>query len=167
MKTKICIQKQELVEKLGVLMESTESLAPLASRILAFIILTGKVGTTFEDLVAQLSASKSSISTHLNLLQSLNKITYFTKPGDRKKYFIINKDMVIQGIDNMIASWSNQRELHQDIKAYKEQENKNIVDEAIKFDTDLHDNYIQFLDEAITSVSELRHKITLRHQTNT
>ncbi|MFH6770772.1 GbsR/MarR family transcriptional regulator [Gaetbulibacter aestuarii] len=166
MEKQICKQKQNLVEKLGVLMENTESLAPLASRILAFIILTGKAGTTFEDLVEQLAASKSSISTHLNHLQNLEKITYFTKPGDRKKYFIINKDMVIQGIDKMIASWSDQKALHQEIKAYKEHENENISDESIKFDTDLHDDYIQFLDEAMDSVSELRHKITLRHKTN-
>ena len=161
-----CKQKQDLVEKLGVLMERTESVAPLASRILAFIILTGKAGTTFEDLVSQLSASKSSISTHLNHLQDLKKITYFTKPGDRKKYFIINKEMIIQGIDTMIASWSDQKDLHKEIKAYKIQENKKITDDAVKFDTDLHDNYIQFLDEAIDSISELRSKITLRHQQN-
>ena len=42
-------------------------------------------------MVTILCASKSTISTHLNHLQDLNKIEYFTKTGDRKKYFIINK----------------------------------------------------------------------------
>ena len=58
--------------------------------ILSYIILTGKAGTTFEDLVTNLGASKSTISTHLNHLQDLKKIEYFTKTGDRKKYFVMN-----------------------------------------------------------------------------
>ena len=74
MSATICKQKQNLVERLGVLLENKEQLAPVAARILSYIILTGKVGTTFEDLVTHLCASKSTISTHLNHLQNLKKI---------------------------------------------------------------------------------------------
>ena len=87
-----CKQKSALVEKLGVLLEKKEQLAPVAARIKSYIILKGKSGTTFEDLVSDLCASKSTISTHLNHLHDLKKIVYFTKPGDRKKYFTINID---------------------------------------------------------------------------
>ncbi|GAL00549.1 hypothetical protein JCM19314_2157 [Nonlabens ulvanivorans] len=80
-----------LVEKLGVHLENREQLAPVAARILSYIILTGKKGSTFEDLVTILCASKSTISTHLNHLQDLNKIQYFTKVGDRKKVFYHKK----------------------------------------------------------------------------
>ena len=79
MKEKICKEKMDLVEKLGVHLENREQLAPVASRILAYIILTGKKGATFEDMVTILRASKSTISTHLNHLQDLKKIVYFTK----------------------------------------------------------------------------------------
>ena len=67
-----------LVEKLGVHLEGRENLAPVAARIMAYIILTGKQGTTFDDLVTNLCASKSTISTHLNHLQDLKKLEYFT-----------------------------------------------------------------------------------------
>lgn len=83
-------EKLRLVESLGVHFENKDHLAPVAARILSYAILTGKQGVTFEDLVSNLCASKSTISTHLNHLQDLKKLEYFTKPGDRKKYFIIN-----------------------------------------------------------------------------
>src|SRR5690606_18841559 len=98
-----CKQKSALIEKLGVSIEQKEQLAPVAARIMAYIVLKGKSGTTFEDLTHDLCASKSTISTHLNHLYDLKKIDYFTKLGDRKKYFIINKDTLIQSMDNMVA----------------------------------------------------------------
>jgi len=153
-------QKHVLVEKLGVLIENKDQLAPVEARILSYIILTGKAGTTFEDLVTKLCASKSTISTHLNHLQDLKKIEYFTKTGDRKKYFIMSQDAIIQSIDDMIDTWSVQKELHLEIKEYKENVNTSISEETTKFDLAFHDNYIQFLDEATQSILELRTKIT-------
>lgn len=156
----VCLQKQALVEKLGVFIESKDQLAPVAARILSYIILTGKKGTTFEDLVTILCASKSTISTHLNHLQDLKKIVYFTKAGDRKKYFVMNSDNIIQNIDAMIETWSLQKQLHIEIKEYKETANSKSTDETSRFDLDFHDNYIQFLDEATKSILELKTKIT-------
>lgn len=148
-----------LVEKLGVHLEDREQLAPVAARILAYIILTGKKGVTFEDMVTILCASKSTISTHLNHLQDLQKIVYFTKTGDRKKYFIINKGMVLQHIDSMIYKWGEERAMHLEIKKYKETTNNNIENESEKFDLSFHDDYIKFIDGATSSVEELRTKI--------
>lgn len=158
MKEEICQKKMALVEKLGVHLENREQLAPVAARILSYIILTGKSGTTFEDMVTILCASKSTISTHLNHLQDLNKIVYFTKTGDRKKYFIINKDMVVQHIDTMINKWGEERKIHLELKNYKETINENKVENE-KFDLNFHDDYIKFIDGATASVEELRSKL--------
>lgn len=161
MKDTICKEKMSLVEKLGVHLEAREQLAPVAARILSYIILTGKKGTTFEDLVTNLCASKSTISTHLNHLQDLNKIQYFTKTGDRKKYFIIKKDIIIQHIDNMIKHWDEERSIHIEIKDYKESINNfKIANEDEKFDLDFHTDYIKYINEASASITELRKKIT-------
>lgn len=149
-----------LVEKLGVHLEAREQLAPVAARILAYIILTGKRGATFEDMVCILCASKSTISTHLNHLQDLNKIEYFTKTGDRKKYFIINKNTIIQHVDRMISHWDDERAIHLEIKEYKEKQNNlKIENEEDKFDLSFHNDYVKFIDEASISVKELREKL--------
>ncbi|AIY12449.1 MULTISPECIES: GbsR/MarR family transcriptional regulator [Cellulophaga] len=156
----ICKEKMSLVEKLGVHLENREQLAPVAARILSYIILTGKKGTTFEDMVTILCASKSTISTHLNHLQDLKKIEYFTKTGDRKKYFIINADTIIQHVDKMINDWKEIRELHLEIKNYKDnQNNKSIENEEEKFDLNFHNDYIKFIDGASASIEELRLKL--------
>ncbi|WP_407557199.1 GbsR/MarR family transcriptional regulator [Winogradskyella sp. 4-2091] len=161
MENNICKEKMRLVEKLGVHLENREQLAPVAARIMAYVILTGKNGTTFEEMVTVLCASKSTISTHINHLQGLNKLEYFTKTGDRKKYFVINKDSVIHHIDNLINEWQEVRELHLEIKAYK----NNINEEKIKkkeekFDLNFHNDYLKFIDEASASIKELRTKLT-------
>ncbi|MDL5510560.1 transcriptional regulator [Arenibacter sp. M-2] len=160
MKNNICKQKMALVEKLGVHLEGREQLAPVAARIMAYIILTGKKGSTFEDMVTILCASKSTISTHLNHLQDLNKIEYYTKTGDRKKYFIINKNTIIQHVDRMISHWNAERAIHLEIKAYKENQNKlKIENDDEKFDLSFHNDYVKFVDEATSSVKELREKL--------
>ncbi|MFD2543065.1 GbsR/MarR family transcriptional regulator [Lacinutrix gracilariae] len=160
MKENICKEKMALVEKLGVHLENREQIAPVAARILAYIILTGKSGATFEDMVSVLCASKSTISTHLNHLQDLNKIEYFTKTGDRKKYFIINKNTIIQHVDRMISHWDEERAIHLEIKSYKEIQNEvKIKNEEEKFDLSFHNDYVKFVDEATASVKELREKL--------
>jgi DNA-binding transcriptional regulator GbsR (MarR family) len=82
-------KRKELIEELGIHFESEYSLAPLSARIFANLVVTEEDGLTFDDCLAKRGASKSSISTSLNLLLQLGMITYFTKSGDRKRYFKI------------------------------------------------------------------------------
>ncbi len=84
------IQKQrgELIEMFGQHFENISHLPPLGARILAMLILDScSRHYTFEDLTEVMGASKSSISTNLNLLLKMGKISYYTQPGDRKKYY--------------------------------------------------------------------------------
>lgn len=81
-------QRSELIEQFGVHFERLYNLPPLAGRILSTLIIDGcKSGLTFDQLVEKTLASKSSVSTNLNLLQKAEKIEYQTVVGDRKKYF--------------------------------------------------------------------------------
>ncbi|WP_026713601.1 GbsR/MarR family transcriptional regulator [Flavobacterium daejeonense] len=81
-------EKDELIEMFGIHFESVYNIPPLAARIVGLLIVEGcKSGLTFENIVEKLGASKSSISTNLNLLLKMEKIYYFTIPCDRKKYF--------------------------------------------------------------------------------
>lgn len=156
-------QKKELVEKLGVHFESKHRVAPVAARILSYVVLNGKNGATFDDLVTNLCASKSTISTHLNHLQVIKRIVYFTKPGDRKKYYTINNDGIIQSLSEMITIWKDELLLFEEILVYKENANKQDGTE-IHYDLDFHHGYMQFLQEAIKAVTDLRTKIINRNQ---
>ncbi len=150
-------KKEMLIEKLGVHLEMEDKLAPVAARIVAHLVLSGSKGTTFEQLVTNLCASKSTISTHLTNLQSLKRVSYITKVGDRKKYFIANPDRVVQMIDEMIENWEQQKELHMEILDYKKIINSNSSDDnEIIFDLEFHTDYLKFIDQASTSLIHLR-----------
>lgn len=143
-------RKEKLIEKLGVHLENKEHYAPLAARIIAYLILHGKKGATFDNLVCELNASKSSISTHLTNLQAIDRIIYFTKPGDRKKYYFLNPNSWINSTNKMIDDWDAERELHIEIKEYKKEINANLPkDSEDKFDLEFHTNYLNYLEQAI------------------
>lgn len=131
-------EREEIIELYGNHFEKLFNISPLAARILGTLIIDGcKTGLTFESLVEKLGASKSSISTNLNLLLNMDKISFFTKAGDRKKYFkpanlserlsnflkLIDSEMVI--INKMVdyrektASCPEERCNLENVKAYR------------------------------------------------
>lgn len=150
------IQKKELIEKLGVNFEKLNKLAPVAARIFATLILSEKKGITFEEFVEELNASKSTVSTNLEHLQSLNKVSYITRPGDRKRYFIINPNLMLNIIDEMIEKWNNEKSLHQAIIDFKEKRAQNTEKEEPTCDIEFNKNFLVFLDEATTAIQKLK-----------
>lgn len=153
-------RKQQLIEKLGVHIEHRDQLAPLAARIIAALILNGKKGVTFDSLVCSLQASKSSISTNLNTLQASERILYYTKPGDRKKYFVLNPNGVMISIEKMINQWNQEGELHKEILDYKKSVNESLAkDSEDRFDLDFHNDYLDFLNQATQLMNTLKTKL--------
>lgn len=51
------------------------------------LVVTDREGLSFDECQISRCASKSSVSAALNLLLKLDLINYYTKPGDRKRYF--------------------------------------------------------------------------------
>jgi len=80
-------EKKALIEKVGLHLEQTHSLPPLACRIYAIMILSSNDGFSFDELMRITQASKSTTSTSINLLLQLHFVEFYTKPGDRKRYF--------------------------------------------------------------------------------
>ena len=112
-------EKQEIIEMFGVHFEQLYNIPPLASRIIGTLIIDGcKSGLTFEELVDKLQASKSSISTNLNLLLKMEKINYFTIVGDRKKYF--KAAPLSQRLDNYLTLVKHEKILIDKIINYRE-----------------------------------------------
>lgn len=153
-----------LIEELGVIIERKDQLAPVAARIMSTLILTGQEGITFDRLVQDLNASKSTVSTHLDQLQTINKIKYFTKPGDRKRYFIVNPNLIFDVIDEMTARWESEKAVHQKILEYKQMSNELCEGKKeTSFDLNFQKDLLVFLDEATTAIQKLKAKIITRH----
>ena len=79
---------REHIEETGKVFEKFE-LTPMQGRILAYLASSEKPDATFSELVKFFDASKSSISTSLNHLQSVKLIDYKTYASERRKHFYI------------------------------------------------------------------------------
>lgn len=76
--------------------ETVYNFSPLTAQIYTYIMFnSNKEGVTFEELIEKLNASKSSVSTSLNLLISLNKIEHFNKIDERKRFFRLTPNYII------------------------------------------------------------------------
>jgi len=114
------LEKRKLIEEIGLHFEKNQQLSPLASRIYAMMILSPADGHTFDEILSTTEASKSSVSTQLNLLLQLKKVEYFTKTGDRKRYFRANKMYLKSNLEDYYESIS---------------EEINLIEKVIHFNT--------------------------------
>lgn len=157
------IQKKNLIEELGVHLEK-DNLAPLAARIFSTLILSGKRGVTFDELVKDLKAGKSSVSTHLDHLQNTNRIKYFTRSGDRKRYFVVDPNLILNVTEEMINKWENEKRLHIKIREFKKESNLRAeTKEDFQFDLELQDDFLTFLEETSSAVKKFRAKVLQRN----
>ncbi|WP_036157432.1 GbsR/MarR family transcriptional regulator [Maribacter forsetii] len=133
--------KNKLIEELGVHFESEYDLPPLAARIFANLVITEEEGLTFEDCLLKRGASKSSISTSLNLLLQMDFVKYFTKSGDRKRYFKVaeKNTFFIKKLNRSLTKLERESEMVRKITAYNEEyrpdkheENKNKITVYVK-----------------------------------
>ena len=104
-------EKKKLIEEIGLHFEKLNQMAPLAARIYAMMILSPSDGHTFDEILEITQASKSSVSTQLNLLLQLKKVEYFTKSGDRKRYFRANRSYLKITLEDYYSSISEEIEL--------------------------------------------------------
>lgn len=79
-----------MVEQMGVQAEK-DGFSPAAARIFSLLLIAEPPHLTFEQLQQTLQLSKSSVSNALTHLQGRSLIDYFTRSGDRKRYFRIHQ----------------------------------------------------------------------------
>lgn len=77
-------------------------------------------------------ASKSSVSTQLNLLMQTRKVDYFTKPGDRRRYFRASKTYLENTLKEYLQAISEEIRLMEKVIAFNSENNKE------KFEKDGH-----------------------------
>lgn len=135
--------KEELIETLGLHLEVENNLPPLAARIYAILILTNEDGLTFDDCLEKRGASKSSISTSLNLLLKMEIISYFTKPGDRRRYFTLTerKAFLLSKLEESLKRIEKEKQIFELVQNYFKVNNPKKYEES-KAKTSVYLNYI-------------------------
>ncbi|MEJ1222524.1 GbsR/MarR family transcriptional regulator [Sediminicola sp. 1XM1-17] len=120
-------EKRILIEEVGLHLEGSHKLTPLASRIYAIMILSSEEGFSFEEIMEITQASKSSVSTNISLLVQLNYVEFYTKTGDRKRYF--------RGTNNYLKLTLEEyfQDIEKDLKLVKKINKFNKVNNPTKF----------------------------------
>jgi DNA-binding transcriptional regulator GbsR (MarR family) len=158
-------EKQEIIEMFGVHYEHFFNIPPLAARILGTLIIDGcKSGLTFDDLVLKMQASKSSISTNLNLLQKMEKINYFTIVGDRKKYF--KAAPLSQRLENYLTLVNNEKVLIDKIIRYREKNISCNQEEINLQNSYAYKNHMLKAEQLLTDTIKKFKEIEIKNQSN-
>jgi len=149
------IRKKELVEKFGVFMERQENLPPIAARIFASLVVNKGDGTTFDELVVFLAASKSTISTNIQLLSNRGMLTFFTKPGDRKKYFILSPESLLSRVEEEIIQYRTEYQIVKEITEFREEINEQKADVV----SNNSYPYLDFLSNSLSLLENLKENV--------
>ncbi len=79
-------EQQDLIERFGVLHDQLGH-SPATGRIVGLLLVAPRQALTFDEIREALGLSKSSTSAGLNLLLQIGSVVYFTRPGERRRYF--------------------------------------------------------------------------------
>ena len=153
-------QIKKLTEELGVYFEQNKILTPLAARIFSLLILTDKDGLSFEEIIEGLDSCKSSVSTNLQLLQTQGRVVYFTKPGNRKRYFKIAPNDIFVQLDKKIEQWEKEKNIHLKVYGFKKQryQKTNITAEKNR-GLQYIENYVLFVGDFIKNLIQLKENL--------
>ncbi|MBW2960232.1 GbsR/MarR family transcriptional regulator [Mesonia aestuariivivens] len=153
--------KKKLIEEVGLHFEHTHQISPLAARIYAIMILSPSDGHTFEEILEITCASKSSVSTQLNVLLQLKKAEYFTKSGDRKRYFRASKRYMINTLEEQVDAINKEITVIKKISEYHAEFNVKKYEEHQDFSS-LYKGYLMnqknIIKDTIEKMSKLTHK---------
>lgn len=120
------IRKQkELIEQYGILLEEM-GYQPVTARVAGLLSVMDKELFTFEEIVEELSISKSTASVAIKNLLVRDAIEYTTLPGDRKRYFRAKLANMDRGSKDFIVWLKKFQKLIQETVDLKEDKESRI-----------------------------------------
>ncbi|MFC4413535.1 transcriptional regulator [Kaistella carnis] len=124
-------------------------LPPLAAKIYSYLIFDfDRKGVSFDEFVEVFSASKSAVSSNLNLLLNLNIITDFNKIDERKRFFAMNEKYMKIRFGEIITKMEKELLILNQLKNFRNTSDKEALR---KFDiyTKLFDKNIENIKESL------------------
>lgn len=103
-------------------------LPPLAAKIYAYLIFDfDRTGVSFDEFVEIFAASKSSVSSNLNLLLNLNIINDFNKIDERKRFFAMNEKYMKIRFEEIIEKMDQELSILDKLKAFRNTDDERIL----------------------------------------
>lgn len=103
-------------------------LPPLAAKIYAYLIFDfDRTGVCFDEFVEIFAASKSSVSSNLNLLLNLKIIIDFNKIDERKRFFAMNEKYMKIRFEEIIEKMDQELSILDKLKAFRNTDDERIL----------------------------------------
>ncbi|MDX1363679.1 GbsR/MarR family transcriptional regulator [Arenibacter latericius] len=143
-------EKKVLIEEIGLTLEERAGLAPLAARIYATLILSSNAGLTFDEIIEITEACKSSVSSNLNVLLQLDYVEFYTKTGDRKRYFKTSPNFVKNAMNHYGGLLKKELEVINKVRDF------NKLNNPEKYYSDKIEGllYQEYLEEQLESINQ-------------
>ena len=107
------IPDRQVIENLGVEMEKMD-VPPVHARIFILLLMVNPPYMSFEDIQEHLQVSKSSVSKYLNIMLEQGTLDYRTFSGDRRRYFYLNHEKLLNKIYTGASKFSTISNLMED-----------------------------------------------------
>lgn len=103
-------------------------LPPLAAKIYSFLIFDfNREGVSFDQFIEIFAASKSSVSSNLNLLLNLNIIIDFNKIDERKRFFVINENHMRIRFEEIIGKMERELSILHKLKDFRKPQDEEVL----------------------------------------
>ncbi len=147
--------KKQLIEEVGIVLETHVHLSPLAARIYATLTLSPKEGLNFIEIINITKASKSAISNSLNILLQLRFVEFYTKSGERKRYFKTSQFFINNIMRQHQLIMEKELQIVQKINAFNKENNP----EKFKNEESIGFLFQEYLEEQGATINEKLIKI--------
>lgn len=148
---------ESLYQKLVHFYEDSYHLPPLSAKIYAYLTFDfNNNGVTFDQFIEIMKASKSSVSSSLNLLQSNGYLSTIKKIDERKRFFILNPDYVNIRFDCLMNKFKKEMEILEGLKSFRQ---SSETDECSEIHISKLNIYISLLKNNIENFSQTIKKL--------
>lgn len=118
--TKSLTIDKDIFQELVKFYSETFSLPPLAAKIYAYLLFDfEKKGVSFDEFVEIFCASKSSVSSNINVLLNLKIIKDYSKINERKRYFVVNDNFLKMRFTQIIDRLNREIEILDSIQEFR------------------------------------------------
>ncbi len=127
-------------------------LPPLAAKIYAYLIFDfERNGVSFDDFVEVFAASKSSVSSNLNLLLNLKIIKDFNKIDERKRTFVLNEKYMKIRFEEIALKMEKELDILNKLKNFRKPEKEEEL-QRFCFYAKLFEKNISTIKESISQL---------------
>ena len=107
-------------------------------------------GTTFDEIVEVMHASKSSVSNSLTFLSQLKHVEHFTKIDNRKRFYRVSPQSILMRLKKTQGNLLEEKKLSEKYYIYlnekiEDKDSPSLVKSKV---------YIQYLEKSISELAE-------------